>query len=165
LFQSQLVPKSDHDLNFYPYNVGMEIVIVKSVSGYGYLCPNCGATVKYIQGRKRLSLHNLPSHPGKKCPATKMTAELQLDPNASITEFPNLLERPLVKEQPKQAKKQRRRRTVEGRDPRRRRTHWRDEYAIKGEDSWGIDDLGEEGGEISVRARSGGKVESRRTKY
>ena len=94
-----------------------------------------------------------------------MTAELQLDPNASITEFPNLLERPLVKEQPKQAKKQRRKRTVEGRDPRGRRTHWRDEYAIKGEDSWGIDDLGEEGGKISVRARSGGKVESRRTKY
>ncbi|WP_301489545.1 hypothetical protein [Corynebacterium sp.] len=41
----------------------------------------------------------------------------------------------------------------------------RDEYVIKGEDSWGNDDLGQEGGEVSVRARSGGRVESRRSRY
>ena len=41
-------------------------------------------------------------------------------------------------------KRRTRRRTPEARP---RREHWSREYAIYAEDSWGIDDLGPEGGE------------------
>ena len=44
----------------------------------------------------------------------------------------------------------------------RRREHWSREYAIYAEDSWGIDDLGPEGGENSVRAYSGGRADGNR---
>ena len=43
-----------------------------------------------------------------------------------------------------------------------KRTSWRDEYAIIGEDSWGNDYLGNEGGEYSVRARRGGRADGNR---
>lgn len=42
------------------------------------------------------------------------------------------------------------------------RKSWRDEYAIIGEDSWGNDYLGDEGGERSVRARRGGRADGNR---
>ena len=45
---------------------------------------------------------------------------------------------------------------------RRREEHWSREYAIYAEDSWGIDDLGPEGGENSVRAYSGGRADGNR---
>ncbi|MCA0444287.1 hypothetical protein [Corynebacterium amycolatum] len=47
----------------------------------------------------------------------------------------------------------------------RRRQRELDEMAIWGEDSWGKDNLGWEGGEKSVRARRGGRVEGNRTRY
>ncbi|MFV8381844.1 hypothetical protein, partial [Corynebacterium hindlerae] len=43
--------------------------------------------------------------------------------------------------------------------------HWRDEYAIACEDSWGNDNLGQEGGHKSVRAYSGGRTESNRQRF
>lgn len=49
-----------------------------------------------------------------------------------------------------------------GRASRVRREHWSREYAIYAEDSWGIDDLGPEGGENSVRAYSGGRADGNR---
>ncbi|MDV2428448.1 hypothetical protein RAE06_06000 [Corynebacterium tuberculostearicum] len=48
------------------------------------------------------------------------------------------------------------------REARPRREHWSREYAIYAEDSWGIDDLGPEGGENSVRAYSGGRADGNR---
>lgn len=56
-------------------------------------------------------------------------------------------------------KRRTRRRTPEARP---RREHWNREYAIYAEDSWGIDDLGSEGGENSVRTYSGGRADGNR---
>ncbi len=42
------------------------------------------------------------------------------------------------------------------------RSSWKDEYAIIGEDSWGNDYLGREGGERSVRASRGGRADGNR---
>lgn len=42
------------------------------------------------------------------------------------------------------------------------RTSWRDDYATIGEDSWGNDYLGNEGGENSVRAHRGGRADGNR---
>lgn len=56
-------------------------------------------------------------------------------------------------------KRRTRRRTREARP---RREHWSREYAIYAEDSWGIDDLGPEGSENSVRAYSGGRADGNR---
>ena len=133
----------------------MKLHITKSVGNDEYLCPNCGARVKYSPQRKKLAIHTLPLTPGKRCPTAKLEAELHLDPDGPMPELLKLEERPLVKEEPIKSKRQRRGRF---RGP-------RDEYVIKGEDSWGNDDLGQEGGEVSVRARSGGRVESRRSRY
>lgn len=128
-----------------------------------YFCPNCAATVDYNADRKRVSLHQLPSDPTKRCPATKLNLALELDPDAPIPGLIEVQTSPIVEKVP--AKSSRRNRTRSIREPRERRAHWKDDYFIKCEDSWGIDDLGQEGGEHSVRARSGGRVESRRSKY
>ena len=143
----------------------MKLHITKSVGNDEYLCPNCGARVKYSPQRKKLAIHNLPLTPGKRCPTAKLEAELNLDPEGPMPELLKLEERPLVKEEPIKSKRQRRGRFRGPRDPLNPSRRWRDEYAIKGEDSWGTDDLGPEGGEVSVRARSGGRVESRRSRY
>lgn len=143
----------------------MKLHITKSVGNDEYLCPNCGARVKYSPQRKKLAIHNLPLNPGKRCPTAKLEAELNLDPEGPMPELLKLEERPLVKEEPIKSKRQRRGRFRGPRDPLNPSRRWRDEYVIKGEDSWGNDDLGQEGGEVSVRARSGGRVESRRSRY
>ncbi|HCM80518.1 MAG TPA: hypothetical protein DIS84_04910 [Corynebacterium stationis] len=82
-----------------------------------------------------------------------------------MPELLKLEERPLVKEEPIKSKRQRCGRFRGPQAPLNPSRRWRDEYVIKGEDSWGNDDLGQEGGEVSVRARSGGRVESRRSRY
>lgn len=143
----------------------MKLKVTKAIGENEYLCPNCGAQVRYSPQRKKLAIHNLPLAPGKRCPATKLEAELQLEPDGPVPELLKLEERPLLKDQPAKGKRQRRGRFTGPKDPQRPSRHWRDEYAIKGEDSWGIDDLGREGGDVSVRARSGGRVESRRSRY
>ena len=143
----------------------MKLKVTQAIGENEYLCPNCGAQVRYSPQRKKLAIHNLPLAPGKRCPATKLEAELQLEPDGPMPELLKLEERPLLKDQPAKGKRQRRGRFRGPRDPQRPSRHWRNEYAIKGEDSCGTDDLGPEGGEVSVRARSGGRVESRRSRY
>ena len=129
----------------------MKLKVTKAIGENEYLCPNCGAQVRYSPQRKKLAIHNLPLAPGKRCPATKLEAELQLAPDGPMPELLKLEERPLVKDQPAKGKRQRRGLFTGPKDPQRPSRHWRDEYAIKGE--------------ASVRARSGGRVESRRSRY
>src|SRR5699024_2407948 len=113
----------------------MKLHITKSVGKDEYLCPNCGARVKYSPQRKKLAIHNLPLSPGKRCPATKLEAELQLDPHGPMPELLKLEERPLVKDEPDKGKRQRRGRFRGPRDPQRPSRHWRNEYAIQGAES------------------------------
>lgn len=141
----------------------MERVITKALGKDKYFCPNCATIVDYRAERKRVSLHDLPRSPGTRCPATKWDLELRLDPNAPVPGIMQVQSTHVVEEAPK--KKAYQRRANQPGDPQNRRPQWRDDYAIKCEGSWGNDDLGQEGGMSSVRARSGGRVESRRSKY
>ena len=73
----------------------MKLHITKSVGNDEYLCPNCGARVKYSPQRMKLAIHNLPLTPGKRCPTAKLEAELNLDPEGPMPELLKLEERPL----------------------------------------------------------------------
>src|SRR5690625_2693295 len=95
----------------------MKLKVTKAIGENEYLCPNCGAQVRYSPQRKKLAIHNLPLAPGKRCPATKLEAELQLEPDGPMPELLKLEERPLLKDQPAKGKRQRRGRFTGPKDP------------------------------------------------
>lgn len=82
----------------------MKLKVTQAIGENEYLCPNCGAQVRYSPQRKKLAIHNLPLAPGKRCPATKLEAELQLEPDGPMPELLKLEERLLVKDEPAKGK-------------------------------------------------------------
>lgn len=120
-------------------------------------CPSCGAVTGVSETLGLLDVHLLNG--AGLCPAVQEKFELvtqtirKRDHSAKASDKHQKAIRRFERRQQRML-----RRTEESR-------HWRDEYAIACEDSWGNDNLGQEGGHNSVRAYSGGRTESNRQRF
>ncbi|MFV8395378.1 hypothetical protein [Corynebacterium hindlerae] len=120
-------------------------------------CPTCGALTEVSESLGRLDIHMLKG--AGLCPAVHEKFELVIRKTRKRGRMDNAGDKHQKAIRRFERRQQRMlRRTEESR-------HWRDEYAIACEDSWGNDNLGQEGGHNSVRAYSGGRTESNRHRF
>lgn len=119
-------------------------------------CPTCGTVTGVSETLSRLEIHLLKD--AKLCPAVQEKFELVMERSRQKRRS----SRESDKHKAARRNQRREQRLARGTEDSR---HWRDEYAIVCEDSWGNDYLGQEGGDKSVRAYSGGRVESNRKRY
>ncbi|WP_448859795.1 hypothetical protein [Corynebacterium propinquum] len=132
-------------------------------------CPVCEQNVGFVRIAGVLNIHDDPAT-GRQCSSLKDTYQFLIVkqvPSKTATKPPQQASKRRLSYEEKQRRGRDRYMDSQERkqDRSRHRTHWREEYAIYAEDSWGKDDLGPEGGINSVRARSGGSVQSNRRRY
>lgn len=129
----------------------------------------CGQNVGFVGLAGVLNIHDDPTT-GRQCSSLNDTYQFLVVKQESLKTITKKQQQPSKRRLSYEEKQRRgRERYMDSQERKqersRRRTHWREEYAIYAEDSWGKDDLGPEGGMNSVRARSGGSVQSNRRRY